>query len=150
VVVVVAVVALIVLMNLAYDRADTCAGRAADDSPLQAAAEECAKDSSAPCSNQCALARPDSTLIAVAIIVVAVVVVLTTATAIAHSIVKVGISVVLIIVPMISILAADGENHCSQHQRCDEYSFTYLHHLKLDADLDARENSFYFPSRSFT
>jgi hypothetical protein len=138
-VVVVAVVALVVLMGFAYDCADTCAGRAADDSSLEAAAEERAKNSSATCSDESSFAGANAALITVAVIVATVVVVLTTAAAIADSIIEVGISVVLVI----PILAADGKNHCSQHQRGDEYRFAYLHHLELDADFDGRGKRFF-------
>lgn len=122
-VVVVAVVAL-ALCCLADDCANTCASRAADDGSLEAAAEERAEDGSAACADKSAFAGSDSALIAVAVVVV-----MAAVTAMANSVIEVGI--------LISILGASGHGKktCGQHERGDEYSFSYLHHAGLDAGL---------------
>src|SRR6185437_1422088 len=138
----VVVVALTILMGLAYDCADTCACGSADDGAFEATAEERAEDGSAACSDERSFAGSDAALIAAVVVVVAiviVVVILAAATAIADSVVEVGI-----IVPIISVLGAgtDGEETCGQHERGDEYSFAYLHHAELDAGLVGRVRIF--------
>lgn len=125
------IVALAVLVRLAYDRADACACGSADDGSFEAASEDGSEDGSAACADESSFAGPDASLIAAVIVVVSVVVVVLSAvTAVADSVVKVGI-----VVPVISILGAGayGEKTCGQHERGDEYSFAYLHHLGLDA-----------------
>lgn len=121
---VVAIVAFAVLVGLAYDCADACASRAADDGSLEAAAEDSAEDGSAACANEGSFARPDAALIAAMVVVV-----VTAAAAVANSVIEVGI--------LISILCAGGhgEEACGQHEGGDEYSFSYLHHAGLDAGL---------------
>jgi hypothetical protein len=73
------------------------------------------------------------------IVVVAVVVVAAAMAAVADSVVEVGI-----LVPIVSVLGAgiDGEEICGQQKGGDEYSFAYLHHSGLDADLDGRGRDF--------
>ena len=127
-VVVVAVVALAVLIGLAYHCADACTGCAADDGSFEAAAEEGAENGSAACADESAFTGADAALVAAMIVVVAVVVVVVAAmAAVTHSVIEVGI--------LISILGAGGyrEEARSQHERGDEYSFSYLHHAGLDA-----------------
>jgi hypothetical protein len=127
---VVAVVALAVLIGLADDCTDSGSGCAADDGSLETAAKERAEDGSAASADESSFAGADSALIAISVIaVVAVVIVVVAVTAAAHSVIEVGI--------LISILGAGShrEETCGQHERGDEYSFSYLHHLDLDASL---------------
>lgn len=133
VVAMVAVVVAAVLVGFSYDCTDAGACGSADNGSLEAAAEERAEQSTAACADEGAFAGTDSALIAAMVVVVAVVVavvvvvVIAAVTAVAHSVIEVGI--------LISILGAGGhgEETCGQHERGDEYSFSYLHHAGLDA-----------------
>ena len=141
--VVVAVVVALTLCGLADDCTDSCSGCAADDGSLEAAAEDGAEKRAAACADERAFAGSDSALIlmtisVIAVVVVAavVVVVAAAATAVADSIIEVGI--------LISILGAGRhrEEACGQHERGDEYSFSYLHHAGFDAGLIGRVRIF--------
>jgi hypothetical protein len=148
VVAVVAIVVAALLMDFAYHCADTRTCGSADKGSLKAAAEEGAENGTAACADESAFAGADSalilitipvvTVVVVAIVVVAAVVVVVTAaaTAVAHSVIEVRI--------LISILGAGSHRQeaCGQHERGDEYSFSYLHHAGFDAGLIGRVRIF--------
>lgn len=126
--VVVAVIIALALCCLTDDCSDAGACGSADDGSFEAAAEERAENGSAACADESSFAWADSALIAPMVVVVSVVVVVIAAvTAVTHSVIEVGI--------LISVLGAGShrEKTCGQHERGDEYSFSYLHHAGLDA-----------------
>lgn len=136
IVAIVPIIVAAVLVGFAYDCADAGTCGSADDGSLKAAAEERSEQSAASRADQGAFTRSDSALIlvtipVVAIVVVAAVVVVVAAAAgaVAYTVIEVGI--------LISILGAGSHRHkaCGQHERGDEYSFSYLHHAGLDAGL---------------
>lgn len=126
--VVVAIIVAAVLVSLADDCADSGSGCAADDGSFEAAAEDCAEKSAATRADESAFSGTDSALIAISVVVTVVVVIAAT-TAVANSVIEVGI--------LISILGAGSHRQeiCGQHERGDEYSFSYLHHAGFDAGL---------------
>ena len=144
IVAVVIIIALAVLVDLAYNCADTGARCTADDGPLQAAAEECAEDRSAACADKGSRTGTDDALNMIAVVigagVITGIVVLTIMAASANPIIKVGI-----LVPGASILGSGTERKKAggQQKRSDEHSFSYLHHEKLDANLGDSCESFF-------
>src|SRR5665213_959784 len=145
------------LVDFSYHCADTGTCGSPDESSLEAAAEDRAEQSTAACADEGAFAGANAalllmTIVVVAVVVVAVVIVVAVVVvavvsivviavaavlaATAHSVIEVGI--------LISILGAGSHRQeaCGQHERGDEYSFSYLHHLELDASLVGRGQIF--------
>jgi hypothetical protein len=123
---VIVVVVALVLGGLAYDCADAGTGGSADDGAFEAAAEDCAQDRAAGCSDGGSLAGAYATLIAAVVVMVGAVVVVVVAVAavasLAHAVV-VGAVVVL------------GWKHAGRQQEGSEKDRrSKLGHFRLDAD----------------
>jgi hypothetical protein len=106
------VVFALVLSGLADNCTDTSPGRSADESPLQATAEDGAQDRAPSSADKSALAGSDAALIGLAVVVVIVVVVVV---GVAVVVVVAAVSAVphaIVIVAIVMILCDRGKNVC--------------------------------------
>src|SRR5665213_2044837 len=153
------------LVDFSYHCADTGTCGSPDESSLEAAAEDRAEQSTAACADEGAFAGANAALLLMTIVVVAVVVVVVVSVVVVAVVIVVAVVVVavvaIVVIAVAAVLAATAhsvievgilisilgagshrQEACGQHERGDEYSFSYLHHLELDASLVGRGQIF--------